>query len=172
MADFSNARRAMETADLIDRLKALHDLEDARDIPDAETQAVLKEAAVQLGLLTERVETSERVQKAAMDHSKAYKTVALAQMDTPDFQRAAAQLQPLEAYSDRMWSLVKAFEQQMDERGFLKGEEGRVIQRLIWKYLRHDLAGELGSYIRYAARRAVTALRGLPTPDAEKEPTL
>ncbi|ARB14463.1 hypothetical protein Ccr5_gp243 [Caulobacter phage Ccr5] len=161
MADFSRARRSMETADLIERLKALHDLEDARDIPDEETKAALKEAVVQLGMLTEQVELSETLQKSYLNLVNFYKTDALASSQEPDFKRAAKELHLIETYPPRLRLAVAGFRKAMDEQGFLTGEAGRAISRLISKHLDHDLAGLLGSEINYYTRKAIAALRGL-----------
>lgn len=162
MADFSRARRTMETADLIERLKALHDLEDARDVPDEETKSALKEAVVQLGNFVDRVESQERLNKAYDVLHNAYKNDALKSSEDPDFKRAASHIRLVGLSGSRLRIAVNAFQKAMDEAGHLTGPKGREIYNLIMGHLQHDLAGQFGMSVDYTIRQAVAALRGLP----------
>ncbi|AFU87418.1 hypothetical protein CcrMagneto_gp248 [Caulobacter virus Magneto] len=169
MADFSRARRSMETADLIERLKALYDLEDARDIPDEETKAALKEAVVHLGSLHAQVEAERAMVKTVMDQSQGYKTLLLTASEDPDFKRAASQIRLMDTYPPRLRVAVNTFQRAMDEAGHLSGPEGRKINDLIQGHLQHDLAGVMGMSMSYNIRAAVAALHGLPTPESKTE---
>lgn len=166
MADFSRARRTMEASDIIDRLKTLHDLEDARDIPDEETKTVLKEAAVHIGLWHDQARLNDDLAKSAIAHANVYKSIALSASQDPNYKRAATQLALVEMYADQLRTSVNTFQRVMDEAGLLSGPEGRKAYEIIMKHLQHDLAGVKGMSIRYNVRAAVEALRGLPV----KEP--
>lgn len=169
MADFSRARRTMETADLIERLKARHDIETHSDRPNETVLVELQEAVLHLGVLSEQLAREEVFFKAALSQAHGYKNLLMEQAGDPDFKRAATQLRLVEMIGDRLRIEVNGFQKAMDEAGHLTGPKGREIHRLIMRYLQHDLAGAFGMQIRYQVRQAVTALRGLPTPTKEDE---
>lgn len=166
MANFSRPRRAMATADLIDRLNARIAMTESMSAE--ETTALLQETIARLGEYEDEVQRHIRSVDTATGFSRACLTIATQVEGTPDFKRAAAALFPFSTAYDRMWMIVRAFEKAVDEAGLYKGESGKVLMRLIWKYVRHDLAGELGMSLRYQHRNAVAALKGLDP--VEKDP--
>ncbi|AFU86727.1 hypothetical protein D869_gp187 [Caulobacter phage CcrRogue] len=165
MADFSEARRAVATEELITRLKALKDLEDARDIPDEETKSALAAAILRLGEYEDEVQSNKATIARLMGAIHAWRTMVTQDQGAPDFKRAAAHLHVFSTFYDRMWAIVRTFEKAVDETGLLNKTGPDPIRRLIWKYIRHDLAGELGSSMLWSHRNAVAALKGLE--DAE-----